>query len=82
LVPSVAGLLRLSIPLWKWDSGFRLHSFAGKPPGEGTREAPSCEPLGQSLYLRADIAPAQTQFGEGGACGPLFGPLCVLLADA
>ena len=48
-------LLPLWVPLGHWGLGFGLNALSGKAPGEGAREAPSGEPLGQSLYLGADV---------------------------
>ena len=38
--------------------------------------------MGESLHLGSGIPTPQAQFGEGGSCGTLLGPLRVLFDDA
>jgi hypothetical protein len=52
---SVAGLLPFRVALCHWGLGFGFDTLPGKAPGEGAGETPSGEPLGQSLYLGADV---------------------------
>jgi hypothetical protein len=79
---SVEGLLPLRVALCYWGLGFGFDTFPGQAPGEGARETPSGEPLGQSLDLGADITATEAQLGEGGSGGALLGSFSMLLDDA